>query len=263
MQNFENMVEYFNRETKNDSNYEIIQFLLSNLASIESMSIAQIANKTFVSEPTITRFVRRFGYEDFQSFKLSIGEIAKSDLNSSFRMTNSQLSTLKNKPELFLDEYGKAICEAIQDTVQTFNYGQVDKLIEDILNHNCSIFAYSQTLTYAEEIQTHFILNGKLIEIGKTYDKQLAIASKLSSNDLAIILSNYGGYIETHPKVIDRLIDNKVPIVLVTLSYSSPKIYKFESVIKLSSKPITEAGGYPMRLFSEYIVRRLRVKYYS
>lgn len=261
MDGFENMVDYYNKTTKKDTYYEIINYVLTHINIINKMPIAKIAEETYVSESTITRFVRKFGYKDFNSFKTSIYEKYHNDLNSSFRMRNEQLFTLEKKPETFLKDYGDAICEAIQDTVNTFDYLKIDLLIDDIMYHDCAIFAYNQPLTHAKEIQNDFIIKNKLIQVGETYDKQLQIASTLNKNSIAIILSNYGNYFNEHQEIVNTLIKNKVPIILVTLNYSSPKLFNFKTVIHLSSKSFSEVGGYPMKLFSEYIVRRLMVKY--
>ena len=54
---------------------------------------------------------------------------------------------------------------------------------------------------------------------------------------------------------------NNVPIILITLNYHSPQLLNFKDIIYLSSQPFTSVGSYPMKLFTEYLVRRLRVKY--
>ena len=91
--------------------------------------------------------------------------------------------------------------------------------------------------------------------------KAIEIAKSLTKNDLAIIMSNYGNYFSEYKEIKDILIQNNVPIILITLNYHSPQLLNFKDIIYLSSQPFTSVGSYPMKLFTEYLVRRLRVKY--
>lgn len=74
-------------------------------------------------------------------------------------------------------------------------------------------------------------------------------------------MSNYGNYFSEYKEIKDILIQNNVPIILITLNYHSPQLLNFKDIIYLSSQPFTSVGSYPMKLFTEYLVRRLRVKY--
>lgn len=68
MNNFEKMIEYYNKKNEKNTNYEIIDYILSNLPRIDTLSTKEIAEKTFVSKATITRFIRTFGYDSFYDF---------------------------------------------------------------------------------------------------------------------------------------------------------------------------------------------------
>ena len=105
------------------------------------------------------------------------------------------------------------------------------------------------------------MVNQEIIYVGESYSKQLEIAKSLTKNDLAIIMSNYGNYFSEYKEIKDILIQNNVPIILITLNYHSPQLLNFKDIIYLSSQPFTGVGSYPMKLFTEYLVRRLRVKY--
>lgn len=255
------MVQYYNNCIEPDTNHVIIEYILKHIDIIDTLPISKIADETFVSKSTITRFVRKFGYKDFNDFRLSIYKFYHNNWNSSFRMSNNQLLSLQMKPELFLNEYAQAICDAIEDMKNIFDYRKVDFLIDEIMSKNCAIFAYNQPLLCAKEIQNDFLIKNKIIQVGESIEKQLSIAQSLTSHDLAIIMSNYGNYFNEYPQIINTLIQQHVPIILITLNYHSPQSLNFKDTIYLSTKSFSEVGGYPMKLFTEYLVRRLIVKY--
>lgn len=261
MDAFQTMVNYYNNCIEKDTNYQIIEFILKHIDVIDRMSITQIADETFVSKPTITRFIRKFGYKDYDDFKKSIYKTYHKNFNSSFRLTNDQMYVLEKHPELFLKEYAESICAAINDFQEHFNYVKADFLIDEMMSKECGIFAYNQPLECAKEIQYDFFMKNKIIHVGESYEKQLEIAHSLTKKDLAIIMSNYGNYFDEYQDIKNTLVQNEVPIVLVTLNYHSPQSLNFKDIIYLSSKPFTAVGNYPMKLFTEYLVRRLRTKY--
>lgn len=255
------MIQYYNTCTQYDTNYEIIEYILKNIDIINTLSISKIADETFVSKSTITRFVRKFGYKDFDDFRLSIHKFYHNNWNSSFRLNNNQLKTLKDEPELFFDEYSQSICDAIEDMKNIFDYRKVDFLIDEMMSKKCAIFAYNQPLQCAKEIQNDFLIKNRIIYVGETFEKQLNLAQSLTNQDLAIIFSNYGNYFNEHSQIIDTLTRQQVPIILITLNYHSPQSLIFKDIIYLSSKPFSAVGGYPMKLFTEYLIRRFIVKY--
>jgi hypothetical protein len=53
----------------NDGQRRIKQFLLQNLAGLRSLSLDEIAAETQTSQPTVTRFVKRLGYENSLDFR--------------------------------------------------------------------------------------------------------------------------------------------------------------------------------------------------
>lgn len=60
MDAFQTMVKYYNTCENKDTNYQIIEYILKHIDTINNMAITQIAEETYVSKPTITRFIRKF-----------------------------------------------------------------------------------------------------------------------------------------------------------------------------------------------------------
>lgn len=103
MDAFQTMVKYYNTCENKDTNYQIIEYILKHIDTINNMAITQIAEETYVSKPTITRFIRKFGYKDYDDFKKSIYNTYYKNFNSSFRLTDNQMYVLEKEPKKFLD----------------------------------------------------------------------------------------------------------------------------------------------------------------
>lgn len=156
MDAFQTMVKYYNTCENKDTNYQIIEYILKHIDTINNMAITQIAEETYVSKPTITRFIRKFGYKDYDDFKKSIYNTYYKNFNSSFRLTDNQMYVLEKEPKKFLDEYADSICDAINDFKNHFDYTKIDFLIDEMMSKECGIFAYNQPLNCAMEIQNDF-----------------------------------------------------------------------------------------------------------
>lgn len=242
-----------------ETDARLLRFVLGNIQTIGSYTVQDIADKTFVSKATVTRFVRKHGFSDFEDFKRQAIDFAHEDIRSALRMNDRQLAQIKREPEAFLSSYAESIANAVCNTAEHLETGFVDRLIQRMALHHTALFAFDQTLLCAQEIQKDFLRKGRILEVGSTHALQLQIAKGLDPNSFALVLSSYGNYFDTHRDILDALRERAVPTTLVTCSYSGPLLVNFEEVLTLTPQGFSDAGGYPMRLFSEFLVRRLAV----
>lgn len=61
-----------NRENNNSINHKIAETLLENMYQLEGTSTADLARLCNVSKPTISRFSRELGYEDYYDFRMDL-----------------------------------------------------------------------------------------------------------------------------------------------------------------------------------------------
>lgn len=57
------------------SEHAIANYVLANVHTIPSLTITELAARSGVSPPTITRFCRKIGYVSFEEFRLDLAQL--------------------------------------------------------------------------------------------------------------------------------------------------------------------------------------------
>jgi hypothetical protein len=126
-----------------------------------------------------------------------------------------------------------------------------------MMTRETALFATEQPLMIARDVQVAFLAAGRLIHVGETGSKRQQIAQELPRGSLAIVLSNYGRYLEDNREMLERLKSRGVGLYLVTLCYDGPSCLLFDRVIRLSAHGFSGVGSFPMKAFFKLVIRRL------
>ncbi|WP_265455747.1 MurR/RpiR family transcriptional regulator [Enterococcus sp. HY326] len=249
---------YYNTEGSQATYYKLADFVLKNIKRLPNLSITQFAEETYVSKATITRFIHFLGLESYQEFKKYFGRITGTSKLSFLKLTTPEVKEIQMHPDNFLKQYTQQIITMIQDTAETMNISEIDSLIKAVQTANQVAFlGYSDSNSIAKDIQLGCLAIGKTIEVAESQKKFDDILERFGEQDLVIILSNYGNFFTHHKIFYDELIAKEVPLILVTQNYSSMESFRFQQTIYLTTKRQLNIGNYPMRIFSEYFVRRI------
>lgn len=257
MKSIRDMVAYYNTELERDARYEVVVYLLSHLGELDKLSMSDVARETYVSKSTVSRLVRRFGFESYDEFLDEMRQFVEQDIAVTLQVNKAQKELLEEKPLKFLSDYVDEICAALMQLKELVSQDDVDELIARSLSVDTAFFATDKPLAMARDLQTAYLLAGKLVQVGETRQKRRQIASELPEGSLAIVFSNYGRYVDGNRLMFEDLRRRGVTLCLVTLCYDGPNLLLFDKVISLSRGGFTSVGGFPMRVFIEFMVRRL------
>ena len=257
MKSIRDMVAYYNTELERDARYEVIVYLLSHLGELNKLSMSNVARETYVSKSTVSRLVRRFGFESYDEFLCEMRQFMEQDIAVTLQVNTAQKELLEEKPLEYLSDYIDEICAALMQLKELVSQDDVDELIASSLSVDTAFFATDKPLAMARDLQTAYLLAGKLVQVGETRQKRRQIASELPEGSLAIVFSNYGRYVDGNRLMFEDLRRRGVTLCLVTLCYDGPNLLLFDKVISLSKGGFTSVGGFPMRVFIEFMVRRL------
>ncbi|MFD2729357.1 MurR/RpiR family transcriptional regulator [Enterococcus camelliae] len=252
------LLQYFNEEAAESTYYSLVLFTLQNIKQLSTLSIVEFSEKTFVSKPTITRFIHFMGFENYKSFKLYFQTLSTSSRNSFLRLTAHEAEQIVQQPSEYFSDYAQQVIRSIEDATKTVRSEEVDQIIHSVLAANrVSFVGFSDARHIARDIQLGCLSAGKLVTVPKTTAKFSDIQNTYSSDDLIVILSNYGNFFHVYYEFYQKLIKNHVPVILITQNYSSMDSFDFKQTLYLCSQRHLSVGNYPMRLFSDYFVRRL------
>lgn len=257
MKSIRDLVAYYNTETERDTRYEVVEFLLGHLGQLDEMSMSDVARSTYVSKSTVSRLAGRFGFADYDELLEEARRYTRQDPTVALRITPSERDLVVQSPARFIDAYVDEVVTSLEQLKEALDIADVDGLIRQALGTQTAFFATDKPLTLARDLQMAFLAVGQLVLVGETKTKRMQIAHDLPEGSLAVVMSNYGRYVDGNQAMFEELRRRGVRLWLVTLCYSGPNTLLFDHVIRLSKEPYSNVGIYPMRAFVEILVRRL------
>lgn len=182
MQNniLERMRASFNDLTKTER--KIASIILENPQRVAYESIASLAARINVSQPSVFRFCKRFGYKGFPDFKYALSAYTFSDL------PNIPISQDISEKNIF-----NIICQEKQQTIsklqEILNQSEIINFIKKIINSNrCIIFSNKNNCTFADILYRTLIKIDKPCEKYQEEDYLKPQIKTLYKNDLLIFL---------------------------------------------------------------------------
>ena len=257
MRSFEQIVDYYDIECDRGTDYRIAEYLLQHVDELERLSTDDIAHGTYVSKSTVSRFVRKHGFDSYDSFIESVRYFNHGNHQINLRLTNDEVTLVAAEPEDYFDAYIDKVCASLVDLKRAVDMADLEELIGLFRTRPAALFAYDQPMVLARELQLGLLRHGMVVQTGLTEPKRAQVAESLGEGSLAVFFSNYGSYINEHVEMVSALKQRGVTLWLITLCYAGPQALLFDKVVRLSPDAYSNAGIYPMKVLVEYLVRRL------
>ena len=77
MDSIETLLTYYNRSDKNSIDHAVIEKILENIHSLKNATIYDLAEMCYSSPATISRLMRKLGFENYTEFKAQMGNALK------------------------------------------------------------------------------------------------------------------------------------------------------------------------------------------
>ena len=258
------VIDYLNTTTNCDTYHNILITALKNKTVLKQMTINQFASACFVSAPTITRVAHHFGCQSFPEFKASITSFGENMELSQFHISKSNYNKLKHEPATFIETYTEQITSALHDLSQNIDLKQIDCFLARLQQcENIFIFSYSTSYFNASLFQNDLLLSNKLCICPHTLAQQAEIAQELGKNDIAIVLTCYGNYLNHASELMKSIARSDAYSVLVTQNPVMVNATLFDEVLAFTQHNHIEAGPYIMSYGMEYLGRRYHALFHS
>lgn len=195
------------REDFTDNEMVLADYILANGYEIKNMSISELADATYTSPATITRFCRKLGlqgYKDFSiRYSLEYEESRKQesiDTNLPFSRTDSFEKITRNM--------GSLNASTINRIINEFDYDQLKRIVyrmhdADVIN----VFGVGISAIVALDFQTKMVRLGKQVNVNLNSILQDGYALSSTDNTVNLVISQSG---ET-PQILEciRILANK------------------------------------------------------
>ena len=223
----------------------IATFILDNRLTVPTMALREIAEGCATSSPTVSRFIKRLGFDDFNDLRLSLA-----------RDEGEQTSTTsvigKSTESVSLDRFQESLhyiltCKTAElaDTVARLDEQTIVQLIERFNQAQTILIAgVGNTRTLADNMAfklRHLGLPG--VSLASASDA-IAFIPTMTPQDILVVISSSG-----LSRRLDRLVglanDLSIPVAIITSNPQSPLIEQSQYVIMSTQRDRLFAYGVP------------------
>ncbi len=184
-----------NGDKLNDSEKQIIQFIISNPELCSNLSLSKLAQKLYVSESAIFRLCKKLGLSGYSELKFNLEELIRSRKDST-RVVSS---------------FSKDLSKALLDVLKYFDGLDLNRLYTEL---DAAEHIYIYSTGWEQELLAQY-LSHELFMIGKNatvlpaaLDELKAADSFARSNDILFIISYTGDNVSLNRELSQLVLTN-------------------------------------------------------
>ena len=199
---------------------KVADFVLSNHAQVQFMSITQLADECGTADATISRFCRSLQMKGFNAFKL---ELAKHAATASVaEYVTKQDEADFDTPMGRCREVGRLNQEAVSQTIELVDHKTVDKAV-DLLEKAGKVISMGAggSMVMASDFAHLFsTVSGKFFTVADSHLQMSAVAT-MDPGDVVVLLS-YSGATTNGLQILELAKSRGVCTILITRYPKSP-----------------------------------------
>ena len=183
----------------NPAMQQIADLLLSRSPDLINSTIGDIAEKSGVSNASVTRFVQMLGYDNFKSFHRSLQQYllaqrleSKEQQNASSLIYGGGVPNTDD-PEGICRYVIESEIEMLRDTLQLMDFDTVRRVAQQIINARSVLFlGEGRSFLAAQSACTRFVRLGVICNAYGDFHSMASAVAALEEQDLVVGISNMG-----------------------------------------------------------------------
>ncbi len=219
--------DYLKSGKSSSLNFDIANYMLKHVDGLADMRLSDVASSCHVSSPSVIRFCREIGFDDYKDFRNSIK--LQNEINSGkslgvqsyeFDVVNSDLYSEN------IANWADEIAAHIKESLSDIDNSLIVRLSEDIIKYNTVVF-YANGLSTLFGDYLNFVLGLQrkpIISVSRI-DEWASVVDK-KEDTLVVIVSQYGRLLKEINEFMPYLKKNTDKIWLVTHLPIDEKIHK-------------------------------------
>ncbi|MCR5230458.1 MAG: MurR/RpiR family transcriptional regulator [Solobacterium sp.] len=235
----------------------IADFILNNSEAVSDMGITELAEKTFTSNATVLRLIRKLGIGGYREFRIAYTreleraqrENHEVDINNPF-FSHASASVVMNN-------VGKIMQQAVRDCSDTIYPSAIDT-VGRILAKAGTIYIMSdgdtQISCYAFENMMNKI--GRQTTIPRRYGDSVVIARWSGPDEAALFVSYSGFGLSRMKKEAGIFRKNGTPVILIS-TLDKALGFDFSITLPDNEKTVGKAAGYYSQECVRYVLNSL------
>ena len=236
---------------------KVADYVLSQHAQVQFMSITQLADECGTAEATISRFCRSLKLKGFNAFKI---ELARHSVPAAAKTQPHSTDT----PAGRCQEVGRQAVDAVNQTIELAQPKQVAKAVE-LIEQAPRVLCMGSggSMILAEECSHMFsTVTGKFCSIADSH-LQISAAATLEKGSI-ILLFSYSGATTNGLQVLELAKSRGIKTILVTRFPKSPAAKLADVVLRCgSNEGPFQLGSVAAKIAQLVVVDVLFQEYYS
>ena len=236
---------------------KVADYVLSQHAQVQFMSITQLADECGTAEATISRFCRSLKLKGFNAFKI---ELARHSVPAAAKSQPHSTDT----PAGRCQEVGRQAVDAVNQTIELVQPKQVQQAVE-LIEQAPRVLCMGSggSMILAEECAHMFsTVTGKFCSISDSH-LQISAAATLEKGSI-ILLFSYSGATTNGLQVLELAKNRGIKTILVTRFPKSPAAKLADVVLRCgSNEGPFQLGSVAAKIAQLVVVDVLFQEYYS
>lgn len=223
------------------SERQIADFILENHDKVSSFNAYEIAVKSDTSRATMSRFVRKLGFDSFADLRLAFVREERTASGASLESGND-ISLSKSKDSLAYILQNKI--EELRGTTALLDEKVLKRAINTIEQSDMVLVsAVGNTLAVAQNASYKLYQAGIRSSAPLSVDGSVQLALQLTSRDCLMILSS-SGYSKRLEPVMDNANDAGATTIVITDNVDSPLAKRGDIVLQTMTRDALLAKGF-------------------
>lgn len=217
----ENIYNQLNGQLKSSTrfgtNEEIARFLLVHLNQIPEMRLAEVAAQCHVSTPSVIRFCRELGYDDYTDFK-NAAEIYRQDIHSGDLSPHVPLNLSGTQEEFLASvrQWMDRLKDNALHTMLALDRGQVEQLARQMLQYRyVYLFGAGLSGVLCEHLRIRLARYGKLA-VTLSEPRTDVLLTPAPKDTLSILFTQHGRILYEQAQLLDYLRKSSGQLWIVT-----------------------------------------------
>ncbi|MBP3040430.1 MurR/RpiR family transcriptional regulator [Bacillaceae bacterium Marseille-Q3522] len=204
----------------------VAEFTLKHPEKVVSMTVKELAQRSFSSVAAIVRYCKSLGYEGFKDFKLKLaGDLTVINLHNRAKETLHPDDSIKD----IIAVTSNNNIQSINDSMQLMNENDIQDAVQYLLQaKKIDFYGIGSSYLIASDAMQKFTRIGKICTAYSDYHMQKVSAVNLTSNDVIVAIS-YSGITQ---QIIDcvKIAQSRCSKVIAITKYADTPLSKLADI---------------------------------
>lgn len=225
------ILEYLNMTNPDTVPYLVAKGILIHLKEIPTITIHELAEKSYVSSASVHRFVKKIGFKNYKEFK----NACKSDIDINVDYSAQVLKAQASDVKKIFEQYTIQASENLQYNLSNLDYEQLIRVCDRIYSAEKVIYLGLEfAMILGQHFQKKLAECNCFVQLPMTYEQQMKTCQELDQKSVVIIASLELGFLYRNEELLNILRENHVPIIVITMEKDSKLVRDFNEVLPCS-----------------------------